>query len=71
MAWTNGDGQKAAEFYDHVILACHGDQILPIVADEAQLASDLLSHADKLDCCKEMLVNSSENNSKVGSHQYW
>ncbi len=37
MAWTNAEGKRTADFFHHVVLACHGDQILPIIADDSQL----------------------------------
>ncbi|KAK5175309.1 uncharacterized protein LTR77_000447 [Saxophila tyrrhenica] len=39
MAWKTADGKRTADFFHHVVLACHGDQILPIIADDTQLGN--------------------------------
>lgn len=39
---TSADGQESE--FDHVILACHGDQALDLLGDPTELESELLSH---------------------------
>jgi predicted NAD/FAD-binding protein len=65
LVFTKSNGQKAAESFDHVILACHGDEILPMLADEAQLQRIQSNSPCKFGCCNDEILHPHKGDSQV------
>lgn len=68
IAFTKPNGQKGAEFFDHVVLACHGDQILPMIADDAQLRRLHSGSPCKFGCCNDTVLDPDKSESQVRWH---
>ncbi|KAK3721803.1 hypothetical protein LTR37_002968 [Vermiconidia calcicola] len=70
VSWVDTEGNASDDVFDHVILACHGDQVLPMIADNVQLEKlHDGSSSCKWPCCNDSVIYPSKADSTSGASQ--